>query len=313
MTVEKAKKLGLNFQKARKVAFMSAKTLEEALGIAWGSSKSEKYYYHYTSLSKLMANICGEGWYFRRSTDARFNDQQEVLKFGNEKIAKETYQLSLGKGCRESAALWGLYANNDPWAIKVLIKASAVEMWVDELKTQYPKAEFRDVIYASIPFRREGQTNVKNRGKSIVWDGVTCDFCGNKTIKENLPSLLKKDEYTGWFKDVEWAHEVEARICIRSPGDARQQKDSLIVKYPPEMVDSMSFTFSPWANPDQKKKVKKCLLCAMKKNTEKLKNPGRKWSSRYFRPSTLEGALNFSTGVAFAPPGCPVCMYERSK
>ena len=110
MTVDEALKMGMTLSDARKVAFATAKTLEGALEVAWKCMpeilKLKKYYYqHYTTLPYLMETILSGRWYLTKSASPRLNDQQELKKFGDAKLAEKTYQLSFCKGVRESAAL----------------------------------------------------------------------------------------------------------------------------------------------------------------------------------------------------------------
>lgn len=242
-----------------------------------------------TTLPYLMANILNGKWYLKRSTSQRFNDLQETKKFGKAERAAHTYQLSFGKGVRESAALWGLYGKDNPFAVKVLIPAVEMDAWVAQLRRQYPETEFKDIIYASIPLEKK-QKYSKSRGRSLVWDGVTCDFSHNRLITDGLPEELKKDDYTGWVKDLEWAHESETRLCIRCP---KENGESISVAYPPELVERMSFTFSPWADDEFAKTIRDVIVCCLKKNQQRLMTPKRKGYASRFHSSTVAGALNF--------------------
>ena len=112
MSIDEARNMGLGEQMARKIAFMTASDAKSACEVAWSKhvpeERKREYYFHYTTLPYLMANILNGKWYLKRSTSQRFNDLQETKKFGNAERAAHTYQLSFGKGVRESAALWGL-------------------------------------------------------------------------------------------------------------------------------------------------------------------------------------------------------------
>ena len=293
MTIDETRKLGLGEQMARRIAFMTAPDAMSACNVAWAvhtpEERKHEYYFHYTTLPYLMANILNGKWCLKRSTSQRFNDLQETKKFGNAERAAHTYQLSFGKGVRESAALWGLYGKDNPFAVKVLIPAVEMDAWVAQLRRQYPETDFKDVIYASIPLE-QNHKHPKSRGRNLIWDGVTCDFSHNKSIADGLPDELKKKEYTGWIKDLEWTHESETRLCVRCPNE---NGESISVAYPPELVERMSFTFSPWLDDELAGVIKDVVVCCLKENQKRLTTPKRKGYASRFHSSTVAGALNF--------------------
>lgn len=275
----------LNQDDLRKLEFMNAESVEDAVAIAW-RNLSEDYYCHYTTLPNLLATIYTGKWFLRRSTSEKFNDLVESSKFGDANVAKCTYQLSFGQGVRESAALWGLYGKENPYAIKVLVPKGDIEAWVKELSKFYPYVEFKDVIYASIPLKRPKSTGAeKNRGLNLFWDDAVCRFAKHPEVKKTLPSKLSKDDYTGWFKDVEWCHEHETRLCVRV---AKKGPDGIVVPYPKSMLHGFSYTFSPWSDQKSRIDVRNAIRNAIMSMT------GKNIRTDKFKRSTVEGALNFA-------------------
>ena len=293
MIIKELRRLDFDKQMIRRIEFMTATDVKSACDIAWSAHTPEErkheFYFHYTTLPYLMSNILNGKWYLKRSTSQRFNDLQETKKFGRLDKANHTYQLSFGRGVRESAALWELYGKDNPFAIKVLIPALEMDAWVELLGKQYCEVGFKDVIYASIPLEQKLKYQ-KARGMNLIWDGVTCNFAKNKTVKEALSKELRKEEYTGWIKDLEWMHETETRLCVHCP---EESGESIAVAYPPELVERMSFTFSPWADNNLMEAIKETLVRCLKKNQQRLTTKKRKGYACRFHCSTVAGALNF--------------------
>lgn len=266
----------------RLVEFMKAETLDDALAVAWQrDGASEDYYAHYTSLPALVAIISSRKWRLTQSTSASMNDRQEIKKFGSEKIAGRTYQASFARGVRESAAQWGLYGRESPFAIKVLIAKAAMVAWVEELKGKGLSAEFKSVVYASVPRSGKHDSHEKKRGCSLAWQGVNCNL--NPEERKALPGNLKREDFTGWFKDIEWAHEDEVRLCVRLPKSARKY---FSVEIPTAVFEQMSFTLSPWLDQSSEKEIMKTIQTFLAVHNVKFKL-GK------IRRSTLAGALNF--------------------
>jgi len=288
---------GLSDIDLRKLEFMNAGSVEEAREIAW-RNLSEQYYCHYTTLPNLLATIYSGKWFLRRSTSAKLNDLVESSKFGKVCVANCTYQLSFGKGVRESAALWGLYGKGNPYAIKVLVPRDEMEVWVGDLKKTYSYAEFHDVIYASVPLKRpNGTGKQKERGHNLFWNDATCRFSKHPEVKNTLTETLSDDKYTGWFKDVEWIHEQETRLCVRVE---TKGSDGILVPYPKTLLSRLSYTFSPWSDENIRVDIRNAIRDAIKNST------GESIRADKFKRSTVEGALNFTdeTAVQCNPARC---------
>ena len=302
MTVEQAEKLGLDFESARKVAFATSRNLKEALAVAWGGPDKSGFYCHYTTLPKLLSLVCSGEWWLRRSSSQRFNDLQETKKFGKSRIAEQTFQVSFGKGVRESVALWQLYAPNDPFAVKVLIPAEQVVQWIEHCKG----AELKDIIYTSIPSRRDQNVYDKKRGGTITWNGVSCNFQKDKKQSYGLSKELMDEKYTGGFKDHEWAYEDETRLCICHP---LEKGEFLRVPVPGDLIERMTFTLSPWLKDEQFDEIKSTLIGALRINRSRVKGKVRKEWGRRFHRSVLSGALNFRKISPVKCPGIVTCQF----
>ena len=330
MRKEKNKRRGSdNLEEVRRMDFAKACSLKSALKIAWGYHGGTKhgFYQHYTTLSSVMTKICLGQWWLTRSTAVSLNDRQEAKKFGDWELAERTYQASFVRGVDESAAMWGLYGRNNPFAIKILIPEAAMQDWIKELKKKFKgdvgrrknvaPVAFKDVIYASVPFVQKNRDRFdKDRGNSICWDNVRCNFGHNKAKQKSLARDLLDPKMTGWVKDSEWRHECETRLCVRVP--RLRAQDAIPVQIPPEVIDKMSFTFSPWLDRSREVEVRRLIECALKINAGRLKRlklADPRQSLRFHR-SVLQGALHFredDVGVKSDFGGCQKCMRKRNR
>lgn len=301
MAAKKTKKSDVDRFETRRHAFASAKSLLEALDAAWDVQALSGYFQHYTTLSRVVSKISQCQWWLTRSTAVQLNDRQEAKKFGDQGLAKKTYQASFVQGSDESAAMWGLYCKNNPFAVRILLPADAIETWLKSIQKEkcvsgtIKSVEFKDVIYAAVPFAQKDLDRLdKRRGNTISWRDVTCNFGRNKEVQSELARQLQDKELTGWIKDREWRHEHESRLCVRFAGTPK--KDFLPVVLPPEVIARMSFTFSPWLDRAHEDEAQHTISYALESNAERLKDlkvdvKGRK---NPFHRSVLQGALNLA-------------------
>ena len=289
--------------------FIRAKTLEEALGVVWkDKSRFEDYYCHYTTLPNLVSTILDGKWYLNKSLSKRFDDLQEVEKFGDRDVADRSYQLSFSKSVRESAAFWGLYGRNNPFAVKVLLPRCVVEGWIALLKEQNCDVTFQDVVYASIPLKSQTERPCaydKKRGMTITWNNVTCNFGWNVKERSLLAKRLQSAEYTGWFKDHEWAFENESRLIVRRPTN---KAGCIHIPYPEALLTKMSFTFSPWLEDGRMDDVRRIITEALKFSLKGNFCSVEVQKSRFHR-SVLSGALNFKDEDAVRCKGAERCRF----
>lgn len=290
-----------DFEKRRE-EFRVATCWEKASSVVWRECFGHPYYQHYTTLDRVVSKIVNQEWWLTRSDSVRLNDKQETEKFGKIELAKRTYQASFVQGVRESAAMWGLYAREDPLAIRILIPRDAMKKWIGSLKladdpkkcgnvqlTAANPAEFKDVIYASVPLVNHKRDSLdKQRGDCVYWAGMRNDFGKNKDIQKSFLEGLHIDAVTGWLKDSEWQHECESRLCVRIRKTSG--RTALPVCLPAGVIAKMSFTLSPWLDKEHEGEVENVLKALLEQNAKGLEC---KPNSKPFRRSTLQGALNF--------------------
>lgn len=298
----------------RRFEFASAKTFKDACQIVWTEHPIyHPYYQHYTTLDNVVTKILKQEWWLTRSDSVRLNDFQEAKKFGNPQLLKRTYQASFSKGTAESAAMWGLYVRDNPFALRILLPGKVIEDWMrhislcDKAKCGNNKievAKFQDLIYAAVPFWHGQRDSLdKKRGDSVSWEGMCCDFKESKSRHSKIESNslvrdLHGDEVSGFMKDYEWRHEREARLCVQL--EKASSRKALPIKIPIEVIAGMSFTMSPWVDSKHEEHIRKTIQCALDiiRKSAKDRASGTngetaiKFNSQPFRRSVLQGAFN---------------------
>lgn len=283
------------YEKARE-DFFKATTLAKAADIIWGPDHGwHDFYQHYTTLSSVVNKLAlGRLWLSRSDSDS-LNDRQESLKFGKRADYSRTYQASFVHGAAESAALWGLYVPEDPFAIRITVSGEAIQKWIESLKIANIHAEkseckiesvdFKDIIYAAVGFRDKKKTRLDvTRNNGLYWSEINSP--------SNLPHLedeIKSEKCSTWMKDYEWRHERESRLCVRI-AKTRASK-AMWVPVCQELILSMKFTFSPWLDQscesDVERIIKDVLVAKFGEGCVKRGT---------FRRSVLQGALNLRYG-----------------
>ena len=287
------------YNDARK-QFAEVKDLSKAAEIVWGKNREwHGFYQHYTTLSSVVAKLALGQWWLSRSDSDSLNDKQESLKFGKRSDYARTYQASFVHGGAESAALWGLYVPEDPFAVRITIPGSAIQEWVKslanaEIRTEQAKfkiesVDFRDIIYAAVGFRDKRRTRLDvTRNNSLYWSEVNS--------QSNIPNLeydIKNEKCSTWMKDYEWRHERESRLCVRV--EKVHGAKAMWVPVGDELIRSMKFTFSPWLDQACESEVERVLKDTLIARFGKEK-ASQFLNSKTFRRSVLQGALNLRYG-----------------
>lgn len=307
--------------------FKEANSFESARDVVWNTSVWHNMYQHYTTLSRLIPKMIERRWWLTRSSSVKLNDLQEVKKFGVRSVAKRTYQASFVHSSGESAAMWGLYALKDPYALRISISKRAMEAWMKEicfpakdakvceskmnelwlgcdyvsnnsnenrkLKKSVEFVQFHDLIYAAVENSERSSFDIR-RTNVLFWNDAK--FRGDKI--SDFKEQVQDPAMTGWIKDYEWRYENESRLCVRL--SKAVEKDSIWIAIPPYVLADMRFTFSPWLPNDHFERVVEVLKALQAKAIEDYKHakkePGVKLPAirQRFRRSVLSGALNFN-------------------
>ena len=281
-----------------KKAFAGAKDFKDIVGVIWREGRDLfDYYQHYTTLSSVITKIGERHWWLSRSDSERLNDGQESQKFGVRRYYRRTYQTSFVYGSSESAALWGMYAPGNPFALRITIPGNAIRNWVEELKhksihsknnVDHPidEVDFKDIIYAAVGFTDQNKTRLDRKRHNILhWSGESTSEI------PDLEKEIKNDECSGWLKDYEWRHENESRLCVRIKKAIGAT--SMWIPISAELLESMSFTFSPWLDKSYESQVEDIISTVYKRLLDK---KDLNLSSKFHR-SVLQGALRLSYGV----------------
>lgn len=289
--------------------FSGAKSLCAAIDVAWKSDFSlSPMYQHYTTLPKLLHKIISRRWYLSRADSPWMNDTHEMTKAfpGCRKARKRTYIMCLSQCTSESVAMWRTYnATEDPFAVRVSMPRGKVHEWMKSVKERGIRVDgkkalgnssvewvnFHDVLYGALKSEDESDEYDIKRRNVVRWGDAVY---GLKEGKENE----KRDNFAdvdipgceAWVKDYEWHHERESRLCIRLKKENKAK--SLSIEIPPEILQAMRITFSPWLMEKRLEDgLKNVIEAALKSSLEG--EGGLITLNQRFRRSTLKGALNF--------------------
>lgn len=300
----------------RKQDFAKAESLEEAAKIVWDHTAGEDessitgkdqrpavagMYQHYTTLSRVLDKLITRRWYLTRGDSLKLNDLKEAKKYGcdNEALMHKTYIMCFGNGAGESVAMWGIYAKQDPLAVRISLPRRIVCQWMKELQdklidvrdkrrrlvnpSRIEWSRFQDMIYVAVADKKNPDRYDIRRTNTISWEGVTLEL----GAKCDLERTIMNEDYAGWRKDYEWHYEREVRLCLRLRHPCKD--DAISIAIPDYVINNMRFTFSPWLKDNN-------MLEAIKTAIESaLMSSGLKVSmgSQRFRRSVLQDALNF--------------------
>lgn len=286
--------------------FAKQTDLDNALRYMAGDARwCHDYYQHYTTLDRVIDKIKGD-WWMTRADSVRLNDLQESRKFGVRDLYSKTYQISFCHGKAEGAAMWGLYANNNPFAIRITIPADKMKLWIDSIfvdesmsvddkkekcaLTNLPNCEklrivdIRDVIYAPATLcDKNADKYTQERYDKICWEGQFA-----KEMKDFSKQRFNRMS-SAILKDYEWRHERESRIIVGYDETASCKKSAIKLKVPEYVIADMRFTFSPWLKDEYFVYIEKMIRTIY--DIRGIKFDGR--SVQRFKRSNLQNALNF--------------------
>lgn len=290
-------------------AFREAGSLRDAINVAWNSDMgSGPMYQHYTTLPKLLSKIMSRRWYLSRADSPWMNDTHEMTKAfpGCEEGRRRTYIMCLSRSTSESVAMWRTYnATEDPFAVRVSMSRDKVHEWMKSVKEREIRVDgknaledssvewvdFHDVLYGALKSEDEPDEYDIRRRNVVRWgDAVYALKEGNENEKRDNFADVDISGCEAWVKDYEWHHERESRLCIRLKKESKAK--SLSIEIPPEILQTMRITFSPWL---MEKRLEDgfsdVIEAALKSSLEGESGP--KPPSQRFRRSVLQGALNF--------------------
>ena len=300
--------------------FMHAKSLESAAKVVLGGIIEQKAYQHYCRLDRVLGKIIQRRWFLAQCSSLKMNDLQEPRKFAGETdVLKRTFITCFEHCLAEDVAMWGLYAKNDPLALRVTIPGKVLVDWmrrievksddghvhwvakrkaVKEMGIQDEKNKavsegtiqssvFRDMLYASVTGDTEREEYDIRRGNRVSWENAYYTLKND----EKEDRIVQSGQYAGFIKDCEWMHERESRLCIRlNKGKKVIDTNCISIKIPLEVIAAMRFTFSPWLRRSEEKRVENVIKAALKGAGVDLDAKPR---FQRFRRSVLQGALNF--------------------
>ena len=298
-----------HFEK-RKKTFADSSNLAAATEIVWNRTPDGAeagrtgMFQHYTTLSRVLEKLVTRRWWLTRGDSPKLNDLREAVKYGcsNDALMRQSYILCLGNGAGENVAMWGLYARNNPLAMRISLPCVTVEKWMDDLvigkkldvqdknghdikASEILEILFRDVVYVAVQDKDVLDEFDIRRTNVISWEGAKCVPVSRSELKREI----RNPKYAAWLKDYEWQHERESRLCIRLK--EKLNDDAISIAIPDYVIADMRFTFSPWLEDESiRKSVQATIEAALISiGVKRGKRPQR------FRRSVLTGALNLKS------------------
>lgn len=294
------KKLQCDVQKA----FSEAKSLRDAVKVAWSSDlNNSPMYQHYTTLPRLLDKIMSKRWYLSRADCPMMNDTHEMTKAfpGCKASRKRTYIMCLSRCTSESVAMWRTYnATEDPFAVRVSLPRGEVHKWMKSVKDEkkikvdtktalkdsaIELVNFHDVLYGALQGDEKLDDYDIQRRNVVRWGNAVYKLKSGEDFRK-----IGKPDCGAWVKDYEWHHERESRLCVRLKEEIKAE--SLSVGIPDYILKTMRFTFSPWLVDERLEECVRNVIETVLKISLDCKGELQRLPQRY-RRSVLQGALNF--------------------
>ena len=235
--------------------FAQLKSLDNAVTFMKERGVQHKWFCHYTSLDKFKLMLATKTIWLTRCSSLRFDDTIEGKKYGSNEEASKRYIACFSIGKPENAAMWGLYCPPTYKAIRIVIPKDAMNNWVENIDVfkvrnggvdmsapmRNVDSYFSDIVYASV----RGDDDDRDRSNTIFWEGESTE----KIV--GLEKQKRGVRVTGRVKDYEWRFERESRLIVKVRNEDYGE-EFLAVRLSDDLLRSFEFTFSPWANDDEK-------------------------------------------------------------
>ena len=271
----------------REKSFRHQKTLAKAVSKVKSFGAYHHTYCCYTTIDRVgeMLNSAHPCMWLTRLDAGLFDDGIEHSKYGYKKDRSRTYIKSFIYGSQENAGMWGLYCPPTYKAIRLAITKTGMEALRHAKCVRLrggkcsstigsSRLVLSDIIYASV---RDDETG-SERSNCLFWNGVYTGV---------IKGLEKSKEWkcaTGFVKDAEWRFENEFRLNIKTD---KTYGSHIAIMLPPEFINGLSFTLSPWADKDELLFVKGKLCNWLKKSGRLVASE----DSKVFRKSVLSRGL----------------------
>lgn len=287
------------FEEAKK-EFSKACSLDDATKLVWNRPNAGiGMYQRYTTIDNVLNIIKERRWWLSRG-DIQ-NDLHEAKRSKEiDNKMRRTYLMCLMRGAGENVAMWSLYGNKDPLAIRISIpKVSIEDKWVNPIvngldfnvqtldgknikRECIKELYFRDLIYIAVRDKKVLDEYDIRRTNTISWEGAKANLKDDSLFKAS-----KEERFAGWIKDYEWNHERETRLCLCL--HKKIEDRAISISIPDEVLADMRFTFSPWL---RNKKIEKAIESEICQAYQEVGVKIKKRPQR-FRRSVLQGMLNF--------------------
>lgn len=231
--------------------FSDIKTTKQLVSYLNSTSRQQKSFFHYTTLTNL--NLIRSSKLFYLSSFYDTNDVYEAESIDDE-IKKDTFIGCFSRNESESVAMWYMYANPHEEGIRIEIKPEYMKKWMDELQ----KNRTAFIIENNIPENTVSLEKVRVHTiayfepmkKKFYWSNVQL-FCNDHQALLDFNS----DKIThGYIKHAAWEYEEEMRLSIKIKNDENIKK--IAIKVPDFVIDNMIIMTGPNFNHESSSNIR---------------------------------------------------------
>ena len=241
--------------------FGRAKSLAQIIDLVRQRPLSHRRYQIYTRIEILESILKNQKLWLRRSNSKELNDWREGSKFGTAETHKNFFLACFSHGCAEQASMWKMYGDPNEERVRITFSGGSIRAWqkslhkrevfalqvkdgkVTEKEIRLKEADIRDVVYMAV---NQTETGREKKGSSVF-----CDEAFGFVRETGRDDDLKIESATGWVKDYEWRCENETRVGVLVA--EKVSDEQIAIPIPPEVLESMEVTLSPWIKRHQRK------------------------------------------------------------
>lgn len=157
--------------------------------------------------------------------------------------------------------MWKMYGDPDKNRVRITFSGGSIRDWqkslhkrgvfasqvkdgkVTEKEIRLKEADIRDVVYMAV---NQTETGREKKGSSVF-----CDEAFGFVRETGRDDDLKIESATGWVKDYEWRCENETRVGVLVAEEVADEQ--IAIPIPPEVLEYMEVTLSPWIKRRQRK------------------------------------------------------------
>lgn len=204
------------------------------------SDGKNRYFYHYTKASAVIAIMRTKKWYI--GSPKNMNDGLEKIHL-EENNVDNLFFASFLTDEKENIGMWSMYSQ--PWEDGAIVRIPVriMKEWM----------EGNPVIYEAIKDSKESTSNIISADvflHSIAYSNVDSKdatekeelVCGGQK-NSLIVDVSNKKELAGYIKDNAWAYEKEIRLRVEVSSQTKY--DAVSIEVPQKVLDSIDIITGP--------------------------------------------------------------------